>query len=331
MAEYIRSKKWTLVVFLRFCGLLAVAFPIALSAQIPSVLYPVIYSTDLYYTFIMDNDDPFDAAVLLKSPELDIKGIILDNHTYPSDGEKILEKLMTYADRRVPYVKGLGEFQMRSATDQGLYAANQEGVELTLKTLRESKQKVSLIAVGSLTDFAVALQRDPKLLSEKVSTIYVVAGTLESRVQDWNVKLDPTAFVTVMRSKVPIIWVPVDTSMWYFPAPQLLLPTRNELAHFLLNESLYYYLMLDSQARTHKDRYEYYDLGLRLWSTPAFVMAVHDPAASEMFDIETAKVEFDDDGLIRSVQYGGQNTNVQVVRRVNGAKLNEFIVARINR
>ena len=89
--------------------------------------------------------------------------------------------------------------------------------------------------------------------------------------------------------------------------------------------------MLDSQARTHKDRYEYYDLGLRMWSTPAFVMAVHDPAAPEMFDLEPAKVEFDDDGLIKSVQYGAENANMQVVRRVNGAKLNEFIVTRINR
>jgi len=331
MAKNIRSRKWSVGKFFLFCGLLLNAFASRLSAQTPSALYPVIYSTDLYYSFIMDNDDPFDAAVLLKSPELDIKGIILDNHTYPSDGEKILEKVMLYADRRVPYVKGLGEFQMRSATDQGPYAANQEGVELILKTLRESKQKVALIAVGSLTDFAVALEREPKLLNEKVSAVYVVAGTLESRVQDWNVKLDPTAFVTIMRSSLPIMWVPVDTSMWYLPAPQLLVPTKNKLAHFLLNESLYYYLMLDAQARTHKDRYEYYDLGLRMWSTPAFVMAVHDPAASEMFDVEPAKVEFDDDGLIKSVHYGTENANVRLVRRVNGARLNEFIVSRINR
>jgi inosine-uridine nucleoside N-ribohydrolase len=331
MAQNMRPANWILVQFFVSSALLLTAFPTGTSAQTSSAPSPVIYSTDLYYSFIMDNDDPFDAAVLLKSPELDIKGIILDNHTYPSDGEKILEKLMMYADRNVPYVKGLGKFEMRSPTDQGHYAANQEGVELILKTLRESKQRVSLIAVGSLTDFAVALQRDPKLLSEKVSTVYVVAGTMESRVQDWNVKLDPTAFVTMMRSKLSIVWVPVDTSMWYLPAPQLLVPTKNKLAHFLLNESLYYYLMLDAQAQTHKDRYEYYDLGLRMWSTPAFVLAVHDPAASEMFDLEPANVEFDEDGLIKSVRFGAENANMQVVRSVNGTKLNEFIVARINR
>jgi len=311
--------------------LFLLAMPTRSAEQTARPPYPVLYSTDLYYTFIMDNDDPFDAAVLLKSPELEIKGIILDNHTYPSDGEKVLEKIMTYAGRQVPYVKGLGQFEMRAPNDRALDAADQGGVDLILKSLKESKEKVALIAVGSLTDFAVAYEREPALLAEKVSRIYVVAGTLESRVQDWNVKLDPTAFVAMMRSNLPIIWAPVDTSMWYFPAPQMLVPTKNALAHFLLNESLYYYLMNDWKSGTHKDRYEYYDLGLRMWSTPAFVMAIHGPAASEMFDLVPAKVEFDDDGLIRSVHYGAEGANMQVIRSVNGSKLNQFIVARINR
>ena len=323
--------KPSLGVFLLAPLLFHVGFPLRLSAQQSSAPYPVIYSTDLYYSYSMDEDDPFDAAVLLKSPELDIKEIILDNHEYPSDGEKILERLMTYANRQVPYAKGLGFFQMQSTTDQGLNAASQEGVELMLKTLRESKQKVALIAVGSLTDFAAGMLRDPQLFREKVSTVYVVAGTLGSRTQDWNVKLDPKAFVTIMRSKLSIVWIPVDTSMWYFPAPNLLVPSKNKLAWFLLNETLHWRLSTDWKANTHKDRYEYYDAGLLLWATPAFVMAVQDPSASKMFDLEPAKVEVDDDGLLKSAQYGTEGANMQVVRSVNGAKLNEFIVSRINR
>lgn len=307
------------------CFILAAAASAA--AQSPS---PTLYSTDLYYTFIMDNDDPFDAAVLLNCPELDVKGIILDNHNFPSDGEKLLQKIMDLSGHQAPYVKGLGEFAMRSFDDPGLDAANQEGVELILKTLRESKEKVTLIGVGSMTDFAVALVRESQLVRDKVAKIYVVAGTMESREQDWNVKLDPKAFVKLMRSGLPIVWVPVDTSMWYFPAPQMLVPERNRLAHFLLNESLYYYLDLDAKGALHKDRYEYYDLGLRLWSTPAFVMATHDPHASEMFETAPAKVEFDDDGLIKSVQFV-PNSNITVVKSVHGAKLNQFIVAHINR
>lgn len=293
-------------------------------------LYPVVYSTDLYYT-MQDIDDYFDAAVLLKCPEADIKGIILDNHYYPTDGEKALAKIMEFSKRQVPVVKGLGGFQMRSFTDKARYVDDQGGVELILKTLRECKEKVALIAVGSLTDFAVAYLRDPGLLAQKVSAVYVVAGSAESPVQDYNVKLDPKAFVTIMRSNLPIVWIPVDSSMWYFPAPKLLIPEKNTLAHFLLNELLYWYLRNDWDAHIYKDRYEYYDLGRWSWSTPAFVHLIRHPQASEMFDVVPAKVEFSDRGLVKSVRLGVKNSSLRVVRNVNGDKLNEFIASTINR
>jgi Inosine-uridine preferring nucleoside hydrolase len=325
----------SLLVMALFCGALAVAA----RAQTPAAHepYPVIYSTDLYYTFIMDNDDPFDAAVLLKSPELDVKEVILDNHTYPTDGDNVMSKLMEYSGRHVTVVKGLGQFSLRTPDDQGRNAADQGGVELLLKTLREAKEKVDLIAVGSLTDFAVAYNRQPALFKEKVSTLYVVAGTMESRAQDWNVKLDPAAFLRIMRSGLPIVWVPVDTSMWYFPAPQMLVPTQTRLAHFLLNESLYFwlttgdYMMKDGNAQPPKDRYLYYDLGLRMWSTPVFVLAAHDPDASKMLTLTKVHVAFDDQGMVTSVQYGVENSNITAVKSVNGKLLNQFIVSRVNR
>jgi len=316
------SLRYALLVIVLSCLL-----PTTSAAQHTTLPKPVIYSTDLTYTFHMNEDDPFDAAVLLKSPELDIRGVILDNHNYPSDGDKILEKIMEYADRRVRVVKGLERFNMLSFDDNGLNAAHQEGVKLILNTLRDSKEKVTLIAVGSLTDFAVAFVRNPALLKEKVAAVYVVAGSLLNPVRDLNVMLDPRAFVKIMRSGLPIIWIPVDTSMWNFPAPQMLVPPKNALAHFLLNELLSWHL----NNRKPGDRYDYYDLGLTMWSTPAFVLAADDPEASSMLKMLSAQVVFDDSGKIKSVQWGVKNPNMTVVKAVNGAKLNEFIVSRINR
>jgi inosine-uridine nucleoside N-ribohydrolase len=308
----------------------ALASPAACAGQESGAPYPVVYSTDLYYT-IDDIDDHFDAATLLKSPEVDLKGIILDNHRYPNDGEKVLEKLMRLTGRTVPVVKGLGLFEMRSLEDKGLFVDDQEGVELILKTLRESGQKVSLIAVGSMTDLAVAYLRDPSLWSQKVESVYVVAGSADSPVQDYNVSLDPKAFLVIMRSHLPIIWVPVDASMWYFPAQQMLVPEKNALAHFLLQELLYWYLRNDWVANVHKDRYEYYGLGRWMWSTPAFVHVARYPQASEMFDLAMCKVEFDDRGVMKNLQLGVATSNIRVVKNVNGQKLNEFIVSRISR
>jgi len=315
----------------RYGQLAAVLFALALAppsaAQQTGGPKPVIYSTDLTYTFHMNEDDPFDAAVLLKSPELDIKGVILDNHNYPTDGDKILAKIMEYAGRRVRVVKGLGPFQMLTFEDKRLNAAHQKGVELVLETLKNSEGKVTLIAVGSLTDFAVAFVRDPALLKDKVAAVYVVAGSLLNPVQDYNVALDPKAFVTIMRSGLPIVWVPVDTSMWNFPAPQMLVPPKNALAHFLLNELLYWQLNFYKLG----DRYDYYDLGLTMWATPAFVLAAEHPQANSMVEVEPAQVEFDDQGMLSSVQLGAEKPNMTVVKAVNGAKLNEFIVSRVNR
>ena len=303
--------------------------PAGASAQLQGTI-PLIYSTDLYYN-IKDIDDHFDAAVVLKSPEFDIKGIILDNHFYPNDGDKVLRKMMEYTGRQVPVVKGLGLFKLRSFEDKGLFVDGQEAVDLILDTLRKSSRKVKMIAVGSMTDFAAAYLRDPALFSSKVGAVYVVAGSAESPEQDYNVKLDPKAFVVLMRSSLPIVWVPVDSSMWYFPAPALLVPPKNRLSHFLLNELLYWYIRNDSRGNQHQDRYDYFDLGRWMWSTPAFVHAVEYGTAKEMFDLIPAKAEFDDEGVMKSIRLGVQGSNLRVVKNVNGTKLNQFMVDRINR
>jgi inosine-uridine nucleoside N-ribohydrolase len=309
----------------------AASFPWNCRAQEPGAPYPVIYSTDLYYS-IDDIDDYFDLAVLLKMPGIDLKGVILDNHHYPTDGEKAADKLMSLSGRKVPVVKGLGGFQLRSLEDKGFYVDGQEGVELILKTLAESDRKVALIGVGSMTDFAAAYLRNPSLWAQKVSAVHVVAGYAGRHDPGYNTMLDPNAFLVIMRSNLPIVWSPEDWSMWYFPAQQLLVPEKNVLAHFLLQELLYWYLRNDWNAKVHKDRYEYYGLGRWLWSETAFIHVSRDPHEAEMFDLVPCKVEFDDKGAMSNIQLGSAHSNIQVVKaNVNGDKLNAFVVSMINR
>jgi hypothetical protein len=102
------------------------------------------------------------------------------------------------------------------------------------------------------------------------------------------------------------------------------------LSHFLLNELLYWYLRNDAKANAHIDRYEYFEKGRWLWSTPAFVHATHYPKAGGMFDVIPCKVQFDDRGVMKSIKLGVQGSNIRVVKNVNGDKLNEFVVSRIN-
>ena len=74
----------------------------------------------------------------------------------------------------------VGPFQaMRSPEDRmlDLPRFQQLGVELLLRTLRESTVPVDLLSFGSARALAVAFNRDPELLRKKVRRIHLSAGT----------------------------------------------------------------------------------------------------------------------------------------------------------
>jgi hypothetical protein len=50
-----------------------------------------------------------------------------------------------------------------------------------------------------------------------------------------------------------------------------------------------------------------------------------------MFDLIPCKVDFDERGVMKNLQLGVANSNIRIVKNVNGKRLNEFIVSRITR
>lgn len=189
--------------------------PLALAIGVPltAARVPVIYTSDLFHPHD-DPDDHYDLATLFSLPELDVKAIVIDmSH---SDGGKkppgvaAIRQMMHLTGRTVPYATGLTR-RLRSATDTGLDqpAETQGGVELILSTLRDSHEKVNLVAVGSLLDIAAAFNRQPELLRAKVKAIYVNAGNgPDGWQEEWNVRLDPHAYRRIMLSGLPIEWYP---------------------------------------------------------------------------------------------------------------------------
>ena len=85
----------------------------------------------------------------------------------------------------------------------------QRGIELILATLRQSQDKVVVFTTGSLRDVAAAYNREPELLRDKVRAIYFNAGNGPGGSQnEWNVKLDPAAYLRVFESGLPLFWCP---------------------------------------------------------------------------------------------------------------------------
>jgi inosine-uridine nucleoside N-ribohydrolase len=97
-------------------------------------------------------------------------------------------------------------------------------LQLIAKVLMGSSDKVSVVAVGPLTNVAEALQAHAEI-ADKIDTIYVMGGAVEvngnvggsgagidNRHAEWNIYVDPTAANIVFESGLPMTLVPLDAT-----------------------------------------------------------------------------------------------------------------------
>jgi hypothetical protein len=187
---------------------------------------PVIYSTDLFQP-PDDPDDHYDIAMLFSMEEIEIKALIFDlasSVRQPEEvGKSALEQLSKITGRLSPPWKTGLRNPLRSPDDQALDQPEefQGGVELILSTLEQSEEQVVMFLVGSCRDFVVAFNRNPDLLKEKVKAVYVNAGNGTKGIQDeWNVRLDPYAYIGLMFSGLPIYWCPCFTDVYQLSSPE---------------------------------------------------------------------------------------------------------------
>ena len=143
-------------------------------AQAAATKVPIIHSTDLFHPHA-DPDDHYDLASLFAIPEFDIKGVILDmgGTQAKGSGRPAVEQMMKISGVRTPYAVGLSR-ALRSREDKALAESEefQGGVKLILSVLRQSKEKVVLFTTGSCRDVAVAFNREPALVAEKLARLH---------------------------------------------------------------------------------------------------------------------------------------------------------------
>ena len=128
-----------------------------------------------------------------------------------------MEQLCKITGKTIPPWKAGLRNPLLSPDDKALDQPQeyQGGVELILSTLEQSEEKVVMFLVGSCRDFVVAFNRNPDLLRNKVKAIYVNAGNGPKGIQtEWNVQLDPYAYVGLMMSGLPIYWCPCFTDKY---------------------------------------------------------------------------------------------------------------------
>ena len=300
-----------LVTALVLCSWVSGAF----AAEAAPGSVPVIHITDLYHPH-NDPDDHFDLATLFAIRAFDIRAIVIDTGKdgVGRPGLPAVRQMAHVTGRDVPCATGLVE-NLKSQADT---CANQPpeaqaGVELILKTLRESDRPVTVFCVGSLRDMAAAYNRDPGLVKAKLGRCYVNAGDTAGGME-WNVGLDPHAYVRIMDSPLPIYWMPCFgadgyQTYWVFKQADVLQGAPPALQNFIV-----YALRKTPVSQRDpvaaladpidaKVREEIWNAPRNMWCTAGYLHAAG--IENETFTFETVPVHLDNNGTARVTRDAG--------------------------
>jgi hypothetical protein len=213
---------------MKFCcvlALVACCCGICAAAEVQRRI-PIIDVTDLYHPY-QDPGDNFDLIAAYALPEVELRAVVFDvtdeyrkpvgqipglpkDDQGPRDpGFVQVAQLNRIFNRDVPCACAPFK-QMKLTTDKMLDAPSfeQAGIELLLKTLRETTEPLEILSFGSARPVAVAYNREPGLFASKVRRVHLSAGSADPGFFEWNTVLDPKGIVRVLRSDLRVAIYP---------------------------------------------------------------------------------------------------------------------------
>ena len=225
-----------------FAGPLLAALSLAASAAYAQPRpIPIIFDTDFG---MVPQDDSFALMLALHSPELEILGVttVAGNFSVEqatADALRILEiagrpDIPVYRGANMPLVHEKSEFATTRhgswwsddppKTPPGGFAKRKEeaksAVQCIVDTINARPGQVTIMAIGPLTNVAMALRQEPGLAA-KVKQIYIMGGAVASLPDgagnmtpnaEFNFWVDPEAARITLRSGMPIVLSPLNVS-----------------------------------------------------------------------------------------------------------------------
>ena len=182
---------------------------------------PIILDTDIG----TDIDDTWALAMLLKSPELDVKLIVTDtgDTTYRA---QIVAKMLEIAGRTdVPV--GIGTPFENTANLQEAWVEgydlssypgpiHKDGIDAIVDTMMSSPEPITLVCIGPLPNISAALEREPRI-AERARFVGMHGsvrrgyGGSEEISAEYNVVRYPQACQKVFAAPWDITITPLDT------------------------------------------------------------------------------------------------------------------------
>jgi len=199
--------------------LLALALLVGLTASAQARI-PIILDTDIGDSI----DDALALAFALQSPELDVRAVTTVIDDVESKTRLAWKMLGMYNRRDVALAMGAPEplldpttsvaskeFEVLTRNDIIPDAARKRAVDLIIETALQSRGKITIVAIGPMTNIALALKTDPRI-KNKIERIVIMGGSYLSSETEYNVKRDRTAAEIVFQSGVPITAVGLDVT-----------------------------------------------------------------------------------------------------------------------
>lgn len=183
---------------------------------------PVILDTDIGD----DIDDTWALALLLKSPEFDIRLVVGDNGRSLYRARLIAKMLQVAGRTDIPVGVGLAVNragdgpQAPWVEDYDLErfpgTVHRDGVQAMIDVIMKSEQPVTLIAVGPLPNVAAALEREPAIAKKARfvgmhGSVRLGYGGSRKISAEYNVRADVKACQKVFTAAWDMIITPLDT------------------------------------------------------------------------------------------------------------------------
>ncbi len=192
---------------------------------------PIIIDTD------PGIDDVMAILFALKSPELDVLGVttVYGNHYVDVTTRNALRLLELAGRPDIPVARGAAQPMFRVfdnppthvhgedalgdaglSTEPKIYPTNVSAADFIVQTAMEYPGDVTLVAIGPLTNLALAYKLEP-LVAEAVKQVVLMGGTMVapgnvSPVAEANVHNDPEAAAIVFGAPWPVVMIGLDVT-----------------------------------------------------------------------------------------------------------------------
>lgn len=185
---------------------------------------------------IIDCDTGMDDAVALllalRSPEFNVLGITCVNGNVGLDNViNNTLRVVEHSGKDIPVYAGYSSTLMVAGEEDAAAVHGKDGlgglpfpkpekkvenehaVDFIVRTFMDAKEPMDWITLGPLTNAAMAIRREPRIV-EKISQLTMMAGGVDagntSVMSEFNVYFDPEAARIVFDSSIPKMMVPLD-------------------------------------------------------------------------------------------------------------------------